>query len=78
MFLLTQTAEMLSTTVQGVTAIGFPAFMCIIMMKYMQENDNNNRAELKAVGKALENNSLVITQLMERIDKLNERIGEDK
>lgn len=77
MLLLTQSAEMLSATIQGVTAIGFPAFMCIIMVKYMQENDNNNRAELKALGKALENNSLVIMQLMERIDKLNERIGDN-
>lgn len=77
MFLLTQGADMFSTTIQGVSAIGFPAFMCIIMIKYMQENDNNNRAELKALGKALENNSLVIMQLMERIDKLNERIGDN-
>ena len=30
-----------------------------------------------ASGKALENNSLVVTKLMERIDKLSERIGDN-
>lgn len=76
MMLLTNSADVISATVQGISAIGFPAFMCIIMMKYMQENDSKNREEIKALGKALENNSLVVTKLMERIDKLNERIGE--
>ena len=76
MILLTSSADVISDTIQGISAIGFPAFMCIVMMKYMQENDNKNREEIKALGKALENNSLVVTKLMERIDKLNERIGE--
>lgn len=76
--LLTASAsvDVISATIQGISAIGFPAFMCIVMMKYMQENDNKNREEIKALGKALENNSLVVTKLMERIDKLNERIGD--
>ena len=76
MILLTSSADVISATIQGISAIGFPAFMCIIMMTYMQENDSKNREEIKALGKALENNSLVVTKLMERIDKLNERIGE--
>ena len=42
----------------------------------MRKNDSKNREEIKALGKALENNSLVVTKLMESIDKLNERIGE--
>lgn len=74
--LLTSSVDVISATIQGISAIGFPAFMCIVMMKYMQENDSKNREEIKALGKALENNSLVVTKLMERIDKLNERIGE--
>ena len=36
---------------------------------YMQENDNKNREQVKELAKALENNSLVVTKLMERIDK---------
>lgn len=69
--------DIISATVQGISAIGFPAFMCIIMMKYMQENDSKNRDEIKGLSKALESNSLVVTKLMERIDKLNERIGDN-
>ena len=43
----------------------------------MQENDNKNREQVKELAKALENNSLVVTKLMERIDKLSERIGDN-
>lgn len=78
MFLLTQSSlDFFTTTVQGVSSIGFPAIMCIIILKYMQENDNRNREQVKELSKALENNSLVVTKLMERIDKLSERIGDN-
>lgn len=70
--------ELLTTTIQGISAIGFPAFMCILMIKYMQESDAKNRDELKALNETIQSNSIVITQLMERIERLNERIGDNK
>lgn len=77
MILMAETADFFSATIQGVSTIGFPALMCIIILKYMQENDNKNREQVKELAKALENNSLVVTKLMERIDKLSERIGDN-
>ena len=77
MVLMTEMADFFSATIQGVSTIGFPALMCIIILKYMQENDNKNREQVKELAKALENNSLVVTKLMERIDKLSERIGDN-
>ena len=77
MVLMTEMADFLTATAQGVSTIGFPALMCIIILKYMQENDNKNREQVKELAKALENNSLVVTKLMERIDKLSERIGDN-
>lgn len=77
MVLMTEMADFFSATIQGVSTIGFPALMCIIILRYMQENDNKNREQVKELAKALENNSLVVTKLMERIDKLSERIGDN-
>ena len=77
MVLMTEMADFLSASVQRISTIGFPALMCIIILKYMQENDNKNREQVKELAKALENNSLVVTKLMERIDKLSERIGDN-
>ena len=77
MVLMTEMADFLSATIQGVSTIGFPALMCIIILRYMQENDNKNREQVKELAKALENNSLVVTKLRERIDKLSERIGDN-
>ena len=74
---MTEMADFFSATIQGVSTIGFPALMCIIILRYMQENDNKNREQVKELAKALENNSLVVTKLMERIDKLSERIGDN-
>ena len=74
---MTEIADFFSATIQGVSTIGFPALMCIIILRYMQENDNKNREQVKELAKALENNSLVVTKLMERIDKLSERIGDN-
>lgn len=78
--LLTETfmaSDVISATISGVSAIGFPAFMCIIMLKYMKDSDEQNRAEIKALAKSLENNSMAITKLIEKIDNLKDKIGDN-
>lgn len=71
------TSEVVSATISGISAIGFPAFMCIIMLKYMKDSDEQNRAEIKALAKSLENNSMAITKLIEKIDNLKDKIGDN-
>lgn len=71
------TTEVVSATISGISAIGFPAFMCIIMLKYMKDSDEQNRAEIKALAKSLENNSMAITKLIEKIDNLKDKIGDN-
>lgn len=66
------TVDTMGVLLQSVSTLGFPIVMCFIIMKYMKEKDQINREELKELSKAIENNTLVISKLMERIgDKIN-------
>ena len=79
--LLTETANMgeaINTLIHGVSSLGFPVVMCILMMKYMKEKDENNRIEITELRKTIENNTLVVNTLLQRIgilDRLMERLG---
>lgn len=83
MFLLTEAvdpnvADSLSLLINSISSLGFPIVMCIIMMKYMKEKDEANRLEIKELSKAVENNTLVMSKLMQRLGILNkvlEQIG---
>lgn len=70
--LTTGAVDSMGVLLQSVSTLGFPIVMCFIIMKYMKEKDQINREELKELSKAIENNTLVIGKLMERIgDKIN-------
>lgn len=70
--LTTGAVDSMGVLLQSVSTLGFPIVMCFIIMKYMKEKDQINREELKELSKAIENNTLVISKLMERIgDKIN-------
>ena len=79
--LLTETANMgdaINTLIHGVSSLGFPVVMCILMMKYMKEKDENNRIEITELRKTIENNTLVVNTLLQSIgilDRLMERLG---
>lgn len=70
----------LSAILEGITTVGFPIAMCIIMMyyiKYVTDNNkaeiekisNEHRAEMAEITKAVENNTVALTQLSERLGR---------
>lgn len=70
----------LSAIFEAITTVGFPIAMCIIMMyyiKYVTDNNkaeiekisNEHRAEMVEITKAVENNTVALTQLSERLAK---------
>lgn len=70
--------EAINTLIHGVSSLGFPVVMCVLMMKYMKEKDESNRLEMAELRKTIENNTLVISSLMQRIgilDRLMEKLG---
>ena len=61
-----------------INSVGFPIAMCVIMMyyiKYVTDNNkaeiekitNEHRAEMVEITKAVENNTIALTQLSERL-----------
>lgn len=46
----------------------FPVVMCIYMCKRMNDESNSHREEVDKLSTAIENNTLVITKLAERMD----------
>lgn len=53
--------------VQSISTVGFPIIMCLILLYYMKSNSEKHADEVNQLRNAIENNTIVITKLMERI-----------
>ena len=57
-----------ATIVSAVSAVGFPVVFCFILYKTMIDQSKEHKAETDQMTEAIHNNTLVIQQL---VDKLN-------
>ena len=55
--------------VQLITTIGFPIVMCLLMWKQLQDSNKQHSEDLAKVEEALNNNTLVVQQLIDKLDK---------
>lgn len=53
-----------------ISTVGFPIIMCLIMFRYMENNDDKREAESKELRDAINNNTQVMVRLIEKIDHL--------
>ena len=58
----------LEQIVSLITTLGFPIFCCLIMWKQMLTMQAQHKEELNNVTAALNNNTLVIQQLVDKLD----------
>lgn len=67
-----------SAILDAIATVGFPIAMCLIMMYYVkyvtdankteiEEITNKHRSEMAEITKAVENNTIALTQLSERL-----------
>lgn len=56
-----------SSIVQIVSNVGFPIAMSILLMFYMRENDQKHDEEVKNLREAIENNTIVMNKLIDKI-----------
>lgn len=56
---------------QAISQIGFPIFMCLLLLKRMQEQDNLYRENEGKLRDVIERNTLAITKLL-REGEINE------
>lgn len=52
-----------------ITNIGFPIAVCVICFWYITKKDALHREEMSKLAEALNNNTLVMQQLVDKLDK---------
>ena len=58
----------MNTVIQLVTTLGFPIVCCIALFWRMIKSDENHKAEMDKLSEALNNNTLAINKLNERLN----------
>ena len=53
---------------QAISQIGFPIFMCLLLLKRMQEQDDLYRENESKLRNVIERNTLAITKLLKEGD----------
>ena len=62
--------EVYNAIIQAVSTVGFPIVCCLIMIKNNNDLQNAHREETDSLRKVIENNTLSITKMYEKIDAL--------
>ena len=57
----------ISEILKAITTVGFPIAMSILLMFYMRENDQKHDEEVKNLREAIENNTIVMNKLIDKI-----------
>ena len=57
----------ITSVVQLVSNVGFPIAMCCGMFAYLQKRDAETKEEINSLSDAINNNTLVITKLLDKI-----------
>lgn len=58
-----------NTIIQIVGSLGFPIVMCGALFWRQVKSDEQHKAEMDKLSEALNNNTLVITKLTDKLDK---------
>lgn len=57
---------------QAITSVGFPIVMCLMLMWYVKEITAKHKDESDKFAEALNNNTLVLQKLCDRLDNIKE------
>lgn len=66
--------EVYNAIIQAISTVGFPIVCCLIMMKNNKDIQETSSKETENLRKVIENNTLSITKLYEKIDTLIDTI----
>lgn len=67
--------EFYNVVIQTISTVGFPIVCCLIMMKNNKDIQEIHKAETDELRKVIENNTLSITRLYEKIDRVLDAIN---
>lgn len=52
-----------------ISTVGFPIAMCVYMIYTLQKMNENHKAEIDNLRTAIENNTVAVVKLVEKLDK---------
>lgn len=61
------------TVTSLISGVGFPIVMCLMMFKYLQDEQETHRSESDALKSAIDELKIAITALTDRIDNLENK-----
>lgn len=61
-----------NTIVTLISSVGFPIFACVACGWYIKQKDADHKAEMEKFADALNNNTMVIQKLLDKMDKIAE------
>lgn len=54
-----------------ISTVGFPIACCLILFWFMYKNDNSHKEEVNKLTEAIQNNTIVMQKLVDRIEAKN-------
>lgn len=58
---------------QTIGSVGFPAAMCLILMKYIKDKDKEHLEEMKTFSETVKNNTIAVLNLTAKLEQFNSK-----
>lgn len=62
------------TAINLISSVGFPILAYLQLFKFVQSQDENHKCEVDELRTAIENNTLVLTKVLERLEATDNAI----
>lgn len=63
--------EEINIIAQAIGSFGFPAAMCLILMKYIKDKDKEHLEEMKTFSETVKNNTIAVLNLTAKLEQFN-------
>ena len=57
---------------QAISTVGFPIALTLILLWYIYDSSNKHKEEIDKMSEALNNNTLALTKLLDRMERDND------
>lgn len=57
---------------QAISTVGFPIALTLILLWYIYDSSNKQKEEIDKISEALNNNTLALTKLLDRMERDND------
>lgn len=57
----------MSESIQIISSVGFPIFMCLVLIKLMKESEHQNNKVIDDLRNTINKNTIILTKIYERL-----------